>query len=215
MIVLLSVGEALLAQARDEKLVGGGSLTVLPEGIDVEVLKTGGLGGMFFSIDHARFIYRQLLAAPRLSEAVTAVAPQIDGKLLYLRTPNGREYAIRASGELPSRTRMLGALPSVASGAWDDDSLDVRWREPSMAQLRDEVDHFHLPRGSAVGDPSWAEWQYFNVLSNDRRRWAFISFIVGGAIQRGEWGGQVLVTLHEIGRPSRRFVATVPSREVS
>src|SRR3954454_18998780 len=94
MIVLLSIGEALLEQARDEKLVGGGALTVLPEGIDVEVMKTGGLGGLFFSIDHARFIYRQLLAAPRLSPSVTAVAPQIDGKLLYLRTPNGREYAI-------------------------------------------------------------------------------------------------------------------------
>ncbi|HEV8233698.1 MAG TPA: hypothetical protein VGP84_03835, partial [Gemmatimonadaceae bacterium] len=60
MIVLLSIGEALLTQARQERLVGGGQITVLPEGIDVEVLKTGGLGGMFFSIDHARFIYRQL-----------------------------------------------------------------------------------------------------------------------------------------------------------
>ena len=66
MIVLLSVGEALLVQARDEKLVGGGEITILPEGIDVEVMKTGGLGGLFFSIDHARFIYEQLLAAPRL-----------------------------------------------------------------------------------------------------------------------------------------------------
>src|SRR3954466_1823215 len=75
MIVLLSIGEALLAQARDEKLVGGGSITVLPEGIDVEVMKTGGLGGLFFSIDHARFIYRQLLASPRLAPHVTAVAP--------------------------------------------------------------------------------------------------------------------------------------------
>jgi len=56
MIVLLSIGEALLDQSRDERLVGGGSVTVLPEGVDVEVLKTGGLGGMFFSIDHARFI---------------------------------------------------------------------------------------------------------------------------------------------------------------
>ena len=86
MIVLLSIGEALLAQARDEKLVGGGDVTVLPEGIDVEVLKTGGLGGMFFSIDHARFVYAQLLAAPRLAPFVDAVAPQIEGKLLYART---------------------------------------------------------------------------------------------------------------------------------
>ena len=44
MIVLLSVGEALLTQARDEKLVGGGSVTVLPQGIDIEMLKTGGVG---------------------------------------------------------------------------------------------------------------------------------------------------------------------------
>jgi len=44
MIVLLSIGEALLSQARQERLVGGGQLTLLPEGIDVEVLKTGGLG---------------------------------------------------------------------------------------------------------------------------------------------------------------------------
>src|SRR5438876_72712 len=46
MIVLLSVGEALLTQARDEKLVGGGSITVLPQGIDVEAMKTGGVGGL-------------------------------------------------------------------------------------------------------------------------------------------------------------------------
>ncbi|MDB4872202.1 MAG: MacB-like periplasmic core domain protein, partial [Gemmatimonadales bacterium] len=45
MIVLLSIGEALLSQARNEKLVGGGSITVLPEGLDVEVMKTGGIGG--------------------------------------------------------------------------------------------------------------------------------------------------------------------------
>src|SRR5215218_1630748 len=70
MIVLLSIGEALLMQARDEKLVGGGDVTILPEGIDVEVMKTGGLGGLFFSIDHARFIYRQLLASPRLASSV-------------------------------------------------------------------------------------------------------------------------------------------------
>lgn len=41
MVVLLSIGEALLSQARDERLVGGGSITVLPQGLDVEVMKTG------------------------------------------------------------------------------------------------------------------------------------------------------------------------------
>src|SRR5438045_9674390 len=72
MIVLLSIGEALLAQARDERLVGGGEVTVLPEGIDVEVMKTGGLGGLFFSIDHARFIYQPLFAPPRFAAEIPA-----------------------------------------------------------------------------------------------------------------------------------------------
>jgi hypothetical protein len=214
MIVLLAIGEALLVQARDEKLVGGGSITVLPEGIDVEVMKTGGLGGLFFSIDHARFIYRQLLASPRLASNIADVAPQIEGKLLYLRALNGREVSVLASGEIPSRTTSLGAMPPIGSGAWNDDSLDRVWRDPSPAELRQAIDRFHLPPRSVRGDPTWAEWHYFNVLSADRTRWAFISLIVGGAVPNGEWGGQVLVTLHSQGGASQRFVATVPSRVV-
>src|ERR687886_434066 len=111
MIVLLSIGEALMAQARDERLVGGGSITVLPEGVDVEVLKTGGLGGMFFSIDHARFIYLPLFPAPRLRDVVAAVSPQIEGKLLYLRTADGVERTVRASADIPSLTAAVGAAP--------------------------------------------------------------------------------------------------------
>jgi hypothetical protein len=214
MIVLLAIGEALLVQARDEKLVGGGAITVLPEGIDVEVMKTGGLGGLFFSIDHARFLYRQLLAAPRLASTIADVAPQIESKLLYLRTSNGRELPVLAAGEIPSRTSALAAMPLIGAGEWSDDTLDRVWRDPSPAELRHAIDHFHLPPRSARGDPTWAEWHYFNVLSDDRSRWAFISLIVGGAVPGGEWGGQVLVTLHSQGGSSRRFVATMPSRAV-
>lgn len=207
MIVLLSVGEALLTQARQEKLVGGGQITVLPEGIDVEVMKTGGLGGMFFSIDHARFIYRQLLAAPRFAPWVSAVAPQIEKKLLYLRDARGREYPVMASGEIPSRMRALGVGAPLAGGRWDDDSLDRQWRDPTPRELREEIDHFHLPPASVAGNPSWGEWHYFNVLSADGRRWAFVSFIVAGQVPDGRWGGQVLVTLHEQGRPARRYAS--------
>lgn len=218
MIVLLSIGEALLTQARDEKLIGGGEITVLPQGIDLELLKTGGLGGMFFSIDHARFIYRQLLAAPRLATSVEAVAPQIEGKLAYLRTvaERSREYPVRMSGEIPSRTAAVGAAPDVAAGRWVDDSLDRRWRDPTAAELRQAIDHFHVPPLPVAGDPSWAEWHYFNVLSADATRWAFISYIVAGNIPRGRWGGQVLVTLHEHGGPpdGRRFVAAAPGSAV-
>jgi hypothetical protein len=216
MIVLLSIGEALLDQAKDEKLVGGGTVTVLPEGVDVEVMKTGGLGGLFFSIDHARFIHRQLLAAPRLADVVTAVAPQIEGKLLYLRTADGRERAVRASGDIPSLTNAVGAGPDVVAGAWGDDSLDRRWRSPTDAELRHDIDHFHLPPRAAAGDPSWAEWHYFNVISPDRQRWAFVSFILAGDVggASGRWGGQVLVTLHEQGKPQRRFTSTAQASAV-
>src|SRR5688572_6880518 len=110
MIVLLSVGEALLIQASDEKLVGGGSITVLPEGLDVEVMKTGGVGGMYLSIDRAQFVTRQLLASPRLANAVTAVAPQIDGKLLYVRRVGTADSTGRAHRRVPVRAR--GEIPS-------------------------------------------------------------------------------------------------------
>src|SRR3954470_2614645 len=216
MIVLLSIGEALLDQAKDEKLVGGGTITVLPEGVDVEVMKTGGLGGLFFSIDHARFIHRQLLAAPRLSDVVATVSPQLDGKLLYLRTADGRERAVRASGDIPSLTAAVGAAPDVVEGRWSDDSLDRRWRSPTDAELRHDIDHFHLPPREVAGDPSWAEWHYFNIISPDRQRWVFLSFILAGEVggAAGRWGGQLLVTLHEQGRPQRRFTATLPSSAV-
>ncbi len=216
MIVLLSVGEALLEQARDEKLVGGGSITILPEGVDVEVMKTGGLGGMFFSIDHARFVQRQLLASPRMSDVVTAVAPQIEGKLLYLRTRDGREIPVRAGAEIPSLARAVAAPPEVAVGTWTDDSLDRRWQRPTPAELRHEIDHFHLPPPAAAGDPSWAEWHYFNVVSPDRKRWAFVSFIVAGEVgsDRGKWGGQVLITLHEQGKPARTFTSEARAQDV-
>ncbi|MHB1263972.1 MAG: hypothetical protein ACYC1S_06065 [Gemmatimonadaceae bacterium] len=219
MITLLSVGEALMTQARDEKLVGGGEITVLPEGVDVELLKTGGLGGMFFSIDHARFVYRQLLASPRLASQVAAVAPQVEGKLLYLRPvartgAAQRELPVRATGEIPSRGALVGGAASLASGTWADDDGDRRWRDPTPAELRHEIDHFHQPMGVTARDESWGEWHYFNVVSADRKRWAFITLMVGGAMATDRWSGQVLVTLHAEGRPARRFVHLVPKEEV-
>ena len=213
MIVLLAIGEALLTQARDERLVGGGEITVLPEGIDVEVMKTGGLGGLFFSIANASFIHRQLLASPRLADVVEAVSPQIEGKLLYLRT-GGREYTTRAVGEIPSATRAVGAGPTLASGAWEDDDADRRWLRPTPMELRHDIDRFHLPPDDLEDASSWAEWHYFNVLSEDGKRWAFLSFIVGGDVRGGLWGGQVLITVHGEGRPTRRFTTVAPGGNV-
>ena len=214
MIVLLSIGEALVLQASDEKLIGGGDVTVLPEGIDVEVMKTGGLGGMFFSIDHSRFIHRQVLSSPRLRDRVQAAAPQIAGKLLYV-TVGAKSIPVLATGEVPSLSSAVGASPRVVAGAWVDDGTDRRWTNVSPFDLRHEIDRFHLPPAEARGDTTWAEWHYFNVLWPDGRKWAFISLIIGGDVPDGRWGGQVLITLHETGKAPRRFVRTVPAREVS
>jgi hypothetical protein len=214
MIVLLSVGEALLTQARDEKLVGGGSITVLPQGIDVEVMKTGGVGGLFFSIDHSRFIYRQLLAAPRLASLVSGVAPQIDGRVLYMNVRPGQEYTVRAAGEIPSANAKVHAPLEVSAGRWADDQGDRKWIAPTPAELRHEIDHFHVPPDSVANADSWAEWHYFNVLSADRKRWAFISLIVAGDVRADNWGGSVTITLREEGRASRKFVSYIPRESV-
>ena len=209
MIVLLSIGEAMLSQARNEKLVGGGTITVLPEGLDVEVMKTGGIGGLFFSIDHASFLYHQVLASPRYRREIAAVAPQIEGRLLYLRTANGHEFPVHASGDIPSATRAVGAAPEIMTGKWENDDSDRRWVAPTLVELRNEIDRFHVPSDSVANKDTWAEWHYFNVLSSDRKRWAFISFIVGGDVTGTRWGGQIGITLREQGGATRRFAATV------
>ena len=152
MIVLLSVGEAMLAQSRDVALVGGGEVTVLPEGIDVEAMRTGGVTGMFFGIDRARYLTRQLLGGPRQRPLVASVAPAIESKLLYLRA-HGRTVVTRAGGEIPSRARRVGAELALVGGRWDDTPADSAWIAPTAQQLYDELDHFHMP---PAADSTWA-----------------------------------------------------------
>jgi hypothetical protein len=214
MIVLLSIGEAMLTQARNEKLVGGGSITVLPEGVDIEVMKTGGIGGLFFSIDHASFLYRQLLASPRFRKDIAAVAPQIEGRVLYVRAGNGTEYTVHALGEIPSATRAVGAAAEIVDGSWENDDGDRRWITPTLAELRHEIDRFHLPPDSVANRNTWAEWHYFNVLSHGGRRWAFISFIVGGDVTGDKWSGNLGITLREQDGRTRRFAATIDRSRV-
>ena len=209
MIVLLSIGEAMLSQARNEKLVGGGTVTVLPEGLDVEVMKTGGIGGLFFSIDHAAFLYRQLFASPRLASQIAAVAPQIERRLLYVRTGDGHEFPVQAAGEIPSLTQAVGAAAEVINGNWADDEGDRRWAHPTLVDLRNQIDHFHVPSDSVANRDTWAEWHYFNVISPGGKRWAFISFIIGGDLTGNKWGGQIGITLREEGGRTRRFAQPV------
>jgi len=209
MIVLLAVGEAMVRQASQERLVGGGDVTVLPDGIDLEVLTTGGLGGLFFSVPNARFVYRQVLTSPRAHDIIGVVAPQLESKLLYVTMRDGVEHAVRASGEIPSVTAQLGVLPRITSGEWADDDGDRRWVNPTAAELRHDIDHFHAPPRDMPSPENWGEWHYFNILSPDASKWAFVSFIVGGDVAGSAWAGQLLVTLHERGKAPRRFSARV------
>jgi len=214
MIILLSIGEAMVSQARNEKLIGGGTITVLPQGLDIVVMKTGGIGGLFLSIDHESCLCRHVLASPRYRGEIVAVAPQIEGRLLYLRTGHGHAFPVHASGEIPSGTRAVGAAPGILKGTWQNDDGDRRWIAPTPLELGNEIDHFHVPSDTVANRDTWAEWHYFNVLYPDRKRWAFISFIVGGDVVGTKWHGQVGVTLREENGSTRRFAATVDRSRV-
>jgi len=209
MIVLLSVGEAMLEQSRDVALVGGGDLVAIPQGLDLEGLRTGAITGLFHGIDRARFVSRQMVAGPRHAAMIQAASPVIEEKRLILRTAD-TTMLVRAGGEIPSRAAMMGAGLDVVAGAWTDAPADRAWFAPTPQQLYDELDRFHLPRGR---DTTWGEWHYVNVVVSEQEWW-YITLLVGGDVLGERWGGQVLVTRRRPDGGHDRFTATVPREEV-
>jgi hypothetical protein len=215
MIVLLSVGEAMLDQSRDVSLVGGGEVTVLPLGIDVEAMRTGGLGAMFFGIDRARLLTRQVLGGPRHADIVRTVAPAIEGKLVYICRggPGGQPVPARAGADIPSRSAALGAGLDVRQGRWEDSPADSAYILPTRQQLYDELDRFHLPPHP---DSSWGEWHYFNVVISPDEWW-YLTLLLGGevgATDSGRWGGRVLLTHRRPDGRYERYSATAPAGQV-
>jgi hypothetical protein len=202
-VALLSIGSALVQGSRDRTLLGGGDLTVIPAGLDLETLRTGGASSLYFSIDQAPFLYRQVLAGPRFGDRVAAAAPWIDDEVLYLELPTGEPDAddpgrvrpVSAGGRVPSLSRRLGAPADVSAGAWRDAPADRRWAQPDDSTLYAEIDAFHLPPPEAAGDSSWAEWHYFNVLLPDGEGWLYLTYMVAGDVPDGRWGGRLLATL--------------------
>ena len=203
----------MLTQAREEKLVGGGDITVLPDGIDLEVLKTGGLGGMFFSVPNARFVYRQVLASPR--HAAHGVGGGAAARQ-QAAVPHDARPATRSRCAPPASSPMPHApwapLPMLAAGTWANDAADDRWATPTLAELRHDIDHFHLPPATVASSrESWGEWHYFNVLSDDasavgvhlvHRGWRRARRRVGRAAARH--------ACTTSGSPARRFSPRVP-----
>ena len=191
-IVLLSVGQAMVDQARDRELLGGGDLIVLPEGIDLETLRTGGASSMYFAIDQAPLLYREVLAGSRFKDRIASAAPWIDDALLYIET-DSVPIPISAGATMPDLAAELGAAPDLVAGAWRDLDADRRWRSPSAAEFYRSIDALHLPRGAAARDTTWAEWHYFNILLPDSG-WLYLTYMIGGDIPDGRWWGRVLAT---------------------
>lgn len=198
MVVLLSVGEAMLSQARDRSLVGGGDVLLVPTGISPEMIRAGGATSLFLRISQARFVQRQVLESPRGREdfGIVAASPIIDGRLIEVSRGDVTARAI-ASGEIPSRAAAAGASPHLLAGQWSDSEADQAWASPTRDELLHEIDAFHMPYGSAVGDSSWGEWHYFNVVLDDDR-WLYLTFLLGGRVgTEGEWGGRLMLTLRD------------------
>ena len=191
-IVLLSVGQAMVDQARDRTLLGGGDLIVLPEGIDLETLRTGGASSMYFSVEQAALLYGEVLAGTRFDDRIAAAAPWIDDALLYLEADTGL-VPLSAGATLPDLAADLGAAPDLVTGAWRDVDADRRWRSPSTAEFYRSIDGLHLPRGAAAQDTTWAEWHYFNVMLPDAG-WLYLTYMVGGDVPDGNWSGRMLAT---------------------
>jgi hypothetical protein len=215
MVVLLAVGEAMLDQARDAALIGGGDVIVLPAGVSPEMLKVGGTATLFAGLDQARFIQRQILESPRGRDefGVLAASPILEGRLVRIGRA-GREVHALASAEIPSRAAAVGAAPRLLAGRWTDNDADRRWTDPSPEELLHEIDAFHMPYGSAVGDSTWAEWHYFNVALDDDR-WFYLAYTVRGRVGiDGEWDGQLLLTLRDPVAGYRSFTRDVPAATI-
>jgi hypothetical protein len=72
------------------------------------------------------------------------------------------------------------------------------------------MDRFHLP---SVADSSWGEWHYFNVTVGPREWW-YITFLVGGRVLRGRWGGQLLIGHRKPDGSYDRFASSVPAAAI-
>ena len=208
MIALLSVGDALLLEARDHNLVAGGDIVVLPEGIDPAVVKVNGVTGLFLTLSNARFLVRDIIGGPRFAADVIAAAPQISSRLLYVRA-HDRVVTASASAGIPSLDREARAARAVSGGS--DSPSDRVWLNPSAASLADRLDRFHTPppapgpqAGPARPQAPWVEWDYFNVYDPKTHGYAYLTLItgadtLGGVLARLKMPG---VSVHDILIPS-------------
>lgn len=206
MIALLSVGEAIVEQARDKDLVGGADLVLVPQGTDVEVMKLGGVSAMFSTVPNARFLHRQLLMGPRFERDIAAAAPTWAGRPVFLRA-NGRVIQSLAGAGVPALERAAGV--SQLPHWWRDSEGEARFALLSGPALYGEMDHWHRP-APGQGD-HWAEWYYFNLVDPASGRFAYLSFLVAG----DPWSGRALGSLSiQLGAPGAAPVRYMTAQRI-
>lgn len=217
MTVLLSVGTAVLDQAMDEDLTGGGDIVLLPAGIDVNVLKTGGVTAMNFDIPNARYLTREILNTRRMP-GVRNVSPELTRTYATL-THNGREQLVRVDGVLPSRfTSLWSAFPAAlgAPGANGNASTEKQYADPDFIQTIGKIDAFHTPQIDST--QTWAEWHYFNY-HDDAGRSLYISInalaFEGDLAASGYSRGMVLCQYVDENGNRIRMVNVLPGREIA
>ena len=190
MVALLSVGDALLSEARDRDLAAGGDLVLLPQGVDPAVLKVNGVTGLFFTIPHAGFIVRDVLGGPRFAGDVAGAAPELSSRLVYVRV-RGKVIPAAASAGIPSLDRAVHATPAVPGA--EDEPADRAWLDPAPADVLNASDHFHAPPPGDAG--AWAEWDYFTFSDPRTGTYGYLTFLAGG-----EGKGAILFRLRRPGR---------------
>jgi hypothetical protein len=99
----------------------------------------------------------------------------------------------------------------VLQGRWRDSPDDSAYVGPTRQQLYDQLDRFHIP---SRPDSAWGEWHYFNLVTS-AEEWWYLTFLVGGDVPRGQWGGRILVTHRRRDGGYERFTADAPSGRVS
>jgi hypothetical protein len=208
MITLLAVGEAVLVQARDKNLVGGGDVVLVPLGIDIESLKVGGVSSMYYSIPQARFIVHQMLSSSRFQNEIEMISPYLYSEVLYARKPQtgtearppGQVEAVFAEGSIPDfeQTIKRWKLP------WKNNEADRDWIQ--SVNLND-IDRFHLPSSANLPMDQWSEWHYFNFDANDFH--GYLSFMASGDVvnDRGAW----IVSLQLFDGNYKRYAQTYPA----
>jgi hypothetical protein len=211
MTVLLSVGTAVLEQALDEDLTGGGDVVLLPYGMDVSVLKTGGVTSMHFDVPNARFLTRELLSTRRL-RGVEVVSPEITR--VYATLARGAtERLVRIDGVVPSRYR---ALWPATPAAFEDGAGERDYVDPDFVAMLREIDSFHAPAIDTA--ETWAEWHYFNYYDGaGRSLYVSISALAeaGDLTPSGYSRAVVLFEMVDHTGERTKIVDVLPGREIA